>query len=234
MTLPEKLDFDAVKLVLMFLGATWVGVFFVRLIGAPARLYEDVERRLGDKSAQLVAAEEKLKPQFKLSFHPSAEGLEETPILIPVHDMGAYGARTIMQPHRGMYVRIRVEATSKKSVRNCPAFLTRLEKENEDGNGISEIRLPHRIPLNGGQLYDAHQNTLSPIDFLMSRSSDNRIVVTAADQWPLALADVLAQPGTYRFTIAVVGDDLTDAITIAVTWHGKWNGLSARVVSGNA
>jgi hypothetical protein len=39
MTLPDHLDFYAIVLTFAFLGATWVGLFIFRLIGAPARLY---------------------------------------------------------------------------------------------------------------------------------------------------------------------------------------------------
>lgn len=204
--------------------AAWIVIYVVRFFGAPARLNERSQKKIEDLSRKLIEVEKSIQPKFALSFHPEAEGIARTPIQKIFVGRGADG-----NPLMSTYVRIRVEAISKNTVKNCKAFLTGLEKESADGKSLSTIALPHGIALKNGQMFDVYPNVICHVDFLICTSDYNRLNVPDAD-WPLELQLVFNDTGTYHFTLTVNGDGLSESITVAVAWPGTWDKITARQI----
>jgi hypothetical protein len=68
-----------------------------------------------------------------------------------------------------------------------------------------------------------------PIAFLKAGQFDNKLGFTV-DGLPLRLRDTFDEQGTYRFTINVNGEGITETIRVEVDWTGKWDGITARQV----
>lgn len=73
-TLPDKLDLAALTLVFAFLGATWVALFLVRLLIAPAALFL-AEKTAADALRQEIAT--KHAPAFIIKIEQSVMGMVE-------------------------------------------------------------------------------------------------------------------------------------------------------------
>ena len=194
-------------------------IFIGRLVAAPARLCATAQKNLKKMSDQVSALERMTEPQFSLSFHPEAEGLERAIVEYPPTRQGPL-------KFDATFVRIRVGALSKTTVAGGLAFLTRLQKESADGKSLSDIRLPQHVSLRGDRLFDVYPGVLCPIDFLMCSSENNKLLVPESN-WPRILNNVFNETGTYHFTITV-NFQVSDSITIAVGWGGRWDKITAR------
>jgi hypothetical protein len=198
----------------------FLGSFFVLLVRLPYRLY-------AEQRATIHSLKRRLAPKIKLSFHPEAEGVVQTPITV---SHGVFGSPQIVtQEFNATYVRIRVEALSETTLTGCKAFLTKLHRERVDGKTVSEIVLPHSINLKAGQPFDVHPGVLHTIDFLAC-SSENNILVVPQSDWPNSLRATFQETGTYHFAITVIASGIGDSITVAVGWSGQWNKIAGRQV----
>jgi hypothetical protein len=92
---------------------------------------------------KVIDLTEKTTQKFKLSFHPECEGITTTPIRISRPAVGSPHIR--VENYEGHYVRIRVEAIRPTPVRQCVAFITRVQKETD--NSCIDIPLPHSTVL---------------------------------------------------------------------------------------
>jgi hypothetical protein len=133
-------------------------IFLFRVITAAARLYHRSQDQVASLKQTLNDA---LKPTFKLSFHPEAEGFARTPIWVKSGDL----PQTVNL--NAMYARIRVEAISIMPITRCHAFLTKLEREAPFGEYASELPLPHGIGLKHGQPFDIYPNVVTTVDFVI-------------------------------------------------------------------
>jgi hypothetical protein len=71
------------------------------------------------------------------------------------------------------------------------------------------------------------------IDFLSCSSQNNRLALTG--QSPLALGNVFDDIATYRFTIAVNADGITEHIRVDIEWSGRWDKITGcQVIDSSA
>jgi hypothetical protein len=170
----------------------WVAIYIVRLAGAPARLYERMQRKFVSMSNTAKGLEENIKSKIKVSFHRGEEGIVRSPL----RDRYVFGGPEIL----ATYVRVRIEAVSKTTIAGCKAFLTKIEKESPFGDKTSNIQLPQSINLRNGLTFDVYPDVLSTVDFLICSAYNNKLRVPESD-WPLSLQHLFDDTGTYHFTI---------------------------------
>jgi hypothetical protein len=171
---------------------------------------------------RVMELENKIGPKLALSFHPEAEGLVQTPVVIRRQDPGA--VTPIMQTTKSSYVRIRVEALSETTVTGCTAFLVGLEKSSA-GDAFVAIQLPHAILLRDS--FDVPPKVWRTVDFLTATEGQNKLA-GASEGWPLSLLDAFNEVGTtYRCRLAVNGNGITSEIKVDVIWRGQWDQITA-------
>jgi hypothetical protein len=78
-----------------------------------------------------------LVPRFSVSFDQDQNGIVQTPTTI----MKIENGQLQQTESNGTYVRVRVETVSNSSIRDCVAFLTRLEKRNPQTTRFDPINL---------------------------------------------------------------------------------------------
>ena len=166
-------------------------------------------------------------PNFNLSFDKNGMGivLAEHPNLKSGPTLGT----TQETNEKAAYVRIRVDALSKTTIKGCFAFITALEKQPKGTTAFTHIALPQPIPLKGQQ-FDIIPEVPCMLDFLMSGEWDNRLV--SPTYWPFILRDVFKDEATYRFTFIVNGDGVSKTKRVDVIWKGKWDSIEAVQVAG--
>jgi hypothetical protein len=172
----------------------------------------------------------RLAPKLKLSFNPN-EAIVQTPAQTQTGELVQQGAATwtfATTEHMASYVRIRVEAALETTVRGCTAFLIGLEKRTPPSSQFIPIRLPQDVPL-AGQPFDVFPRIRCIVDFLFCSSSDNKLRVAGA--WPLGLRDTFDDVATYRFTIAVNAEGLTETTRADIDWAGKWDTITGSPVA---
>lgn len=162
-------------------------------------------------------------PRLRASFDPRKAGITwaiERPVV-----------QNALAPDAGFratYIRFRVEALTKKAVRDCTAHLINIWKlQPPDGQPI-EVDLPHVIGL-GPPQFDVLPYAHRMIDFLRCNETDNILRPTAP--WPFHLEHVFDEPATYRFQFAVEGDGVSETLTVDVHWTGVWNTIKAEQAS---
>lgn len=172
-----------------------------------------------------VEERRRLTPKLQLSFQPEGGGMVET----PEKERDIEG-KTIRE-YKAVYLRLCVEAVSDMKVRECSAFLTRIQTKSADGAFAD-------MDIHGGALQLAWAH-IGPRDVdvphlikryadILKATDDNRLKFTG--MWPLALRGAFNAVTTYRLTIAVVGEGMTKSIIIDVDWNGKWDEMKAREV----
>jgi hypothetical protein len=83
--------------------------------------------------------------------------------------------------------------------------------------------------LKNGTPFDVHPQVVSTVDFLYCGADDNKLYVPESG-WPFAMSDTFAETGSYHFTITINAGGISDSITVAVAWPGRWNQIIAREV----
>jgi hypothetical protein len=160
-------------------------------------------------------------PNINLSFDKNGMG-----IVLALHQIRQTGPtpETIQEAEwRASYVRIRVDALSKSTVKGCTAYITALEKRPKGTTAFTPVPIPQSISLRDQQ-FDIIPAVPHLIDFLRSGEWDNKVFPTCA--WPLILRDVFNDEGTYRFTFIVNGDGLSKTMQMDVTWQGRWDSIT--------
>jgi hypothetical protein len=162
-----------------------------------------------------------LEPKINVSFNPNGEGMVTTPTEI-------YKDGKLFAHDEAVYIGITLQALSRTTVKNCVAFVTGIEKRRISNDHFIEI--PVHGPLNLTPTpIDVHPRIPMPIAFLKAGQFDNKLGFTV-DGLPLRLRDTFDEQGTYRFTINVNGEGITETIRVEVDWTGKWDGITARQV----
>ncbi len=196
------------------LGAPpWVYAAFAGLLVVICLLIEHANRLRVD-----------LEPKFKISFNPDAEGVAQTPTEIRIMEGDAI--KTILD--EAIYMRITVDCLSKATIKECVAFITKIEKRLPSAKEFSGIRLHGRVPLLSAPRI-VYASIPSTIDFLKSGEHDNKFDCNLAQE-PFYMRGMFDDPATYRFTLQVNGDGITKEMRIDVNWSGQWNTISARQV----
>jgi len=195
----------------------WIVILLVLVL---AILMESTYRAITRRDGTITELTNTLTPKLQLSFNPR-EGIDQTPVRVTQQDPGAVIAT--VREYMATFVRIRVDALSKTTVRECRAFLVRLEKIRETDNAFIPITLPHSLSLRDAP-FDVLPEVTCVVDFLSCSASNNKLVLTG--QSPLTLRDVFDDIATYRFTIAVNADDITEQIRVDIQWSGRWDKIT--------
>jgi hypothetical protein len=165
-----------------------------------------------------------LTPALDVSFNPDAEGIVKT--------------RTeIIDPRTGLkvrddmatYVRVTLTSRSQKTVKGCAAFVTKLEKRSDPKGSFFEFPLRGALPLTQVPI-DVFPTVPATVDFLKVGLFDNQLGWTVPA--PFRLDGALDEIGTYRFKIAIVGNDLAKDVLVEIDWLGKWDTIVGRQVHG--
>lgn len=182
---------------------------------APVRQRDDARRY----ARQLI-------PQLELSFDAELGGIIDTPEKIRNPD------GSTKKEYDATYVRIRVRAKSSKTVHNCSPFLIDVKKLDQRGTFV-ETRFidPLQSPwsLLGVGALDIPPGVSRSVDVLYctTRRPDE---LYFCGVWPLTLREFFKDHTTYRLTLLVAGDDVTETITIDVRWNGDRKGLLVQKV----
>jgi hypothetical protein len=200
----------------VFLDNKWAQVLFAfcALTGAGFASY----RLWRPERERVIELEEQLRPKLAVSFHPEAEGLVQTPVMVPQQAPGSHTGRA-------SYIRIRVEASSETTVTACSAFWVGLEKKSVSDAAFVQISLPHSIKLI--EPFDAPPGVRRTVDFLIALEGQNKLTPNG-DGWPLSLSDAFDDiETTYRCVLAVNGNGITSRIKVDVFWRGQWDQITA-------
>jgi hypothetical protein len=163
-----------------------------------------------------------LEPRLNVSFNPDAEGITRTPT-----EVYAYTGSKVekVRDDEAIYVRITLKSLSKATVKDCVAFVTKLEKKTLTDTEFIDIPLHGAIPLVPSPIV-VYPRIPATIDFLKSGRYDNKLELSVS--WSLRLRGALDDLGTYRFTIEVNGDGVTDTIRVEMNWNGSWESITGR------
>jgi hypothetical protein len=157
-------------------------------------------------------------PTIDVSFNPKAEGI----ILTPIHVAQQRGDAVEVMEDQSVYVSVTANVISKTTVKNCVGFITKIEKKTTEA--FEDIPVYGYIKL--GEPGDGYPRVPMVINFV--RTSKASGTLDFVQPSPLRLRDVFKDHATYRFTIEVSGDGVTETIRVDVDWNGKWDGIEAR------
>jgi hypothetical protein len=170
---------------------------------------------------QELALQSKLEIDF-----PAASGAI---VVTPERAFDQHGQ--LIREYNSVYIRARVKAVAKFSVKDCTAFLVDVQKKRGDSKefsatgfadslqlgwaviGVKEIELPHMVT--------------RFVDLLKVNDVDERLRFCGA--WPLSLNNLFDEHGTYRLTIVVTGQGISESLPIDVEWNGNWDEIKAQV-----
>jgi hypothetical protein len=168
----------------------------------------------------------RLTPKIDVQFNPKGEGI----VLSPTHvyERDQTGNITGIREDEAVYVSITLMTLSETTIRNCVAFLTKIERRLIPTGPFVDIPVFSLIPLLPNPI-DVHPQIPIPVSFLKAGRSDNKLEFSMSG-WPLRLRGAFDQSATYRCTIGVNGDGVTRTIQVDVDWAGKWDAITARQV----
>jgi hypothetical protein len=111
------------------------------------------------------------------------------------------------------------------AVKGCRAYIVGLEKIRETDDKFIPIALPHGLWLRE-QPFDVLPGVPCTVDFLSSGNNIKPNKLTLTGESPLALRDVFDDVATYRFTIAVNAEGVTEQIRVDIEWSGQWDKIT--------
>jgi hypothetical protein len=167
-----------------------------------------------------------LIPKLALSFNPLKEGIVQTPIEVPVQ--GSISGQVLIKEYRASYVRIRIDALSKTTVKGCAAYLTKIEKRRHPGEAFVEVPLSADLLLTPTPI-DVPPKVRGTVDFLTCNDLHNKLVLSTPA--PFTMRDIFDEPGTYRITIVVIAGDIDKTIQVEIDWSSKWDMIVGRQIA---
>jgi hypothetical protein len=166
-----------------------------------------------------------IKPTIDVSFNPEVEGIVKTRTEV-------YGPDNVkIRDDKANYIRITLSTRSRKAVKGCAVFLTKLEKRLIPTGPFIDIPLRGALPLTPRPV-DVYPRVPTTVDFLSTGEFDNKLV--GAIPWPFILDGALNDSATYKFTINVVGDDVATTICVEIDWAQRWDLITGRSVTAAA
>ena len=172
-----------------------------------------------------------LQPKIELSADPARGCVVETPVVgLEIRN----GMAVPTKESKALSLRVLAQATTKATPKNVAAFLTKFEKQRIGGGGWESSQHHELVQLTwtGYSNSEINLSTTFPrfINVLHISEDDNLIAFWGAGM-PLTLRDFFKALTTYRLTVSVVAEGMTDAeITFEVVWKGQWNTLEMRPV----
>ncbi len=160
-----------------------------------------------------------LEPKLQISFDRERGCVVDSPMQHYQDQPGVYGGvrRVLIGETRALFARIRADALSKTKVRDCSAFITAIESRTQPGP-FTKHPIQDPIPL-GPQEVDVSPRVPRFWDFI-TVSQEAGSAPQFAVPILLTLRDAIKQPGTYRFTIQVVGEGVTSEKIVEMDWTG--------------
>jgi hypothetical protein len=168
-----------------------------------------------------VGLKRAVTPTIAVSFNPQGEGIIRTPTQVSMRD--GKGNLIEVKDDEAVYVSVTVNALSKTTVKNCVGFITKIEKKVE--GSFEDVPVYGFIQLNDDPR-SVYPRVPTVLNFLKSGKADNTL--DFAVPWPLRLGNAFKDHTTYRFTIEVNGDGVTETIRVEVDWTGQWDAIKAR------
>jgi hypothetical protein len=162
-----------------------------------------------------------LKPKLKVSFNPDVEGIVRTPtvILLPnnqrIDDLATY-------------VRITLTCLSGVTVKNCAAFLTKIEKKLPGAAEYSDVPINGSLPMLPSPI-DVHPRVPIPVDFLKAGRYENKLGLSF--EWPLRLLEAFDDIASYRMTFEVIGEGIAHSVAAEINWTGRWDKISGKEIA---
>jgi hypothetical protein len=164
---------------------------------------------------------EQVTPKFKLSFDQEKRGIVPAVLVIPW-----VGATTT----RASYIRICVTATSARIVKDCHGFIVMLEKRMSENETFLHVPLPQSVPL-VREKFEVVPRIPSHIDFMIAAENGKFMPVPGVIPWPNVVQNAFDDHATYRFTIVVNGDGVSEEpICVEIDWRGQWDKIVARQI----
>jgi hypothetical protein len=157
--------------------------------------------------------------KLALTFGTTSDFLTKTPEISP---RGGYEA---------LYVRIKVVNTRSTLAKSCRVYLVNVERKGSSGEFeptefCDSQQLAWSAQSEPFEAFDLPRDVPHFVDIFSTRSI-SRVFALAIRATPLRYSDMLATPGTYRFTIVVSGDGVTPAtICPVVSWNGAWDQIA--------
>jgi hypothetical protein len=161
-------------------------------------------------------------PKISVVFNPSGEGIVRTPTEVYQQTEGKWAK---IRTDQAVYIRITIRAMSRMTVKGCVAFITRIQKRPTPTASFTEVLVFNAIALTQTPL-DVYPRVPATVDFLKCGQFDNKLGFTVPT--PFSLEGALDDNATYRFTIEVNGDGISETIEVEVDWTGKWDSIVAR------
>jgi hypothetical protein len=126
--------------------------------------------------------------------------------------------RVLVRETRAIYARIRADALSKTKVRGCSAFITAIESRPQGSTTFTKYLIQDPVPLSAQEI-DVSPRVPYFWDFV-TVSQESGSVPAFPVPIKLTLRDAIKQPGTYRFTMQVVGEGVTSEQKVEMDWAG--------------
>jgi hypothetical protein len=159
-----------------------------------------------------------LLPKISVSFNPAAEGMVQTRTEV-------YDGPKKVRDDRAVYIRITINALSRTTVKGCVAFLTKVEKRAKPASLFADVPISGALALTQTP-FDVYPRVPATVDFLKCGQFDNRLGFSVPT--PFRLENILDNHATYRFTIEVNGEGVSETRCVEVDWTGTWDGIVAR------
>ena len=126
------------------------------------------------------------------------------------------------------YINVKVSTISKKAAKNCQAFITKIEKIEQDGNILSPMSFDPIACICRGKSTD-------PIDidfnapchfdlFYTYEMYDTKL--NLCGQFPKEIANFFDEKGIYIFTGYVKSENITKEYEVGIEWNGEWDGIT--------
>jgi len=162
-----------------------------------------------------------LEPKLDVSFDRERGCLVDSPVQHyqdqPTTIAGVVH-RVMVKETRALYARIRADTLSKTRVRDCSAFITAIESRKQSSDAFTKHQIQDPIPLSAEEV-DVPARVPWFWDFITVSQEPGSV-----PQFPvpikLTLRDAVKQPGTYRFTMQVVGEGVTSEQKAEMEWTG--------------
>ena len=151
-----------------------------------------------------------LVPKVDLAFD-----VVQTPTIIVAQVNG----QLTQTPSNGTYARVRIETATKGIVKDCVAFVSKIEKKNNSSKKFEPIELPDPFLLTANPII-VYSNIPTFITFFQV-GEDN--VPQLPPPWPLKLQGAFNEAASYRFTISVSAGGVTTDRQVEVNWPGAWD-----------
>ncbi len=163
--------------------------------------------------------EDELAPSIAVEFPAGGGGMVETPEKARNVDLSTSAEWSTI------YIRVRVESTSKMVARGCSAHLVAIEKDV--GNGfqptafVDSLQLPWAL-IGVGEV-DIPYRVKRFVDVIKINDRDKKLKFVVP--WPLTLRNFFDDHATYRLTVVVASGEISQSIDLDVVWTGGMDTL---------